>query len=378
MANETRKIAWDTPAKDSGSEKQEQREHHYGLRSNLLTLLFSAIIILGGFLLPTLLYPYLDMYQGETVQLEPPSDSALAKRVFEDPVTIYPWDIYDELRLQELTLSEAELLSSKGIPEFLLATLRDHGWQTEENYYSYRENIVRSFQYLDPITGEDPGCFVLVNADIDTNGQADLTCAVDQQGNIISLLFLGDGLDSMQIDAPIGQPIAEPLTDDPEGDPAATEENNNPADNDDALPAQNTSDQSNPETTDPEAEPGGVGPNQEVFDHLPIDEEQNLWEFSYAISREAYVINQLALYNAFRQLELNYENRYGFAYTDLFPVQSEEPEELPEVNYSALTALPFATSDSLLYIYNLSEEERLILYLDPSTLHCKGFNLQRY
>jgi hypothetical protein len=61
----------------------------------------------------------------------------------------------------------------------------------------------------------------------------------------------------------------------------------------------------------------------------------------------------------------------------LLPIQPAEPEELPEITYTALTPTIFATGDYLLYIYDLPDNERLILYLNPDTLHCRGFNLLR-
>jgi hypothetical protein len=358
------------------------------LRSNLLTLFFAGLIILSGFLLPTLFFPSIDVQQGEIFRLDPPPDTTLAKRVFEDPVSLYPWNVYDEQRLRPLTASEEDLLISRGIPDFLLATLRDYGWKAEEDLSSYRNAVTGSFRYLDPSSSMEQGCFVLVDADIDLDGQKDLTCAVDQQGNVIEVLFLGDDWDPIQIDAPVGQPITAPITPD-EGEADGTVESDGTDDPTALLFGQEEGDAPSEGDTPPSQNPGdpnkqgvgptgGVGPNQEDLSHRPIDEERNLWSFAYVISREAHVINQQSLYFAFRQLELNYENRYGYAYTALFPIPSEEIEELPAVEYVTLTAIDFVAQDSILYIYNLSSDERLILYLDPTTMHCKGFNLLRY
>lgn len=367
MTNETRKIVWDTPQETS--EKQERREHDYGLRNNLLTLLFAGIIILSGFLLPTLIYPYIDVYRNETFHLKPPSDSTLAKRVFDDPLPLYPWNIYDEQRLRPLTTSEGDLLSSKGIPEFLLATLRDYGWKPKEDFYNYQKDIIGSFQYLEADGSTESGYFILFEADIDEDGQKDLTCALDQQGNVISQLFLGDW-DPEQTDYSV------------ELDTNKNETPSTPNGQEGDEASQEQGDSANQNTTDPDKEgaltSNPTGPNQDDLSRLPIDEERNLWGFAYAISREAHALNQQPLYLAFRKLELNYENRYGYSYATLFPVRIEEPEELPAVEYVTLTAIDYVASDSLLYIYNLSNEERLILYLDPATMHCTGFSLQRY
>jgi hypothetical protein len=68
----------------------------------------------------------------------------------------------------------------------------------------YQARVINSFAYLDPQDSDEPGCFVLIDADIDSDGQADLRCAVDLEGDIISLLFVSDLWDSVKIEAPIG------------------------------------------------------------------------------------------------------------------------------------------------------------------------------
>ncbi|MDR0350082.1 MAG: hypothetical protein LBH64_00845 [Coriobacteriales bacterium] len=117
---------------------------------------------------------------------------------------------------------------------------------------------------------------------------------------------------------------------------------------------------------------------QAARDHPPLAEDAQLWSFVYATAREARIFDQQGLFLTFRQLELNYEHRYGYPYTALLPLQPTEPEQLDEVEYSSLTPLVVTTRDHLLYIYDLPSGERLILYLDPNSLRCLGFNLQRY
>jgi hypothetical protein len=372
------------------AERQDRAVRGHSLLSNLLTLLFTGIIIVGGFLLPTLLYPYLDPYRDDTVQLARPSENAISEHIFEEPVTLYPWNLYEEDRLRSLSSAERELLEARGIPGFIAATLRDHGLQMDLDENSYHTQIINSFRYLEPRDEMEPGCFVLVDADIDADGQADLRCAADPTGNIISLLLVWEQWDSVRIEAPIGVAIAPPANDDTAGESTTETPNteNTVEGETEGETAETEGESTEGETpeaegteTETEATPNGTDvateTTQTVIEYRPVEEDRYLWAFSYVISREAKVVNQQELFSAFRQLELNYEYRYGYPFTMLLPVQPAEPEELPEITYTALTPTIFATGDYLLYIYDLPDNERLILYLNPDTLHCRGFNLLR-
>jgi hypothetical protein len=402
MTDEPRKTgSWGKPS--TATDRQDHSERGYHLLSNLLTLLLTGIIIAGGFLLPTLLYPYLDFYHNDTVQLARPSESTIAEHIFAEPVTLYPWNLYDEDRLRLLSSTERELLETKGIPSFIVATLRDHGLSANPDESSYRAQIISSFRYLEPRDAIEPGCFVLVDADIDGDERADLRCAVDPAGSIISLLLISERWDSVQIEAPIGVAVA-PL----EGDETPGETMAEAQDEQTAL--EGGGEGKNAEAEGGEANAGSTGAEgaagtegtegaesegaesgitgtetttetgiaQPVVEYLPVEEDQYLWSFAYATSREAKAINQQELFFAFRQLELSYEYRYSYPFITLLPLQPAKPEELPEIAYTPLTPTVFATGEYLLYIYELPSDERLILYLNPNTLRCKGFNLMRY
>jgi hypothetical protein len=437
--------SWGKPPAPTDQNDRGKRRYH--ILSNLLTLLFTGLIMAVGFMLPTLLYPYLDSYRGETIRLSHPSESVIAEHIFEEPVTLYPWNLYAENLLRPLSLAERTFLEEKGIPSFLIATLRDHGLQTTSDADSFYAQISNAFRYLDPETGAEQGCFVLVDADIDANGQEDFRCAVDLQGNIISLLFVSQQWDSVQIEAPIGVAIATPEESLPtEGAGSTTEEGNSeqtdaesaetkktgtgeadtgetsatstddgqagteqaeitPTDTEsagtgltgteeagatpgetgetgteNANAAENANDRAGSTNTNTNASQnaGSAGPPLSVVEHPPVEEDQNLWSFAYATSREAKAINQQELFSAFRQLELIYEHRYGYLFTMLLPVQPAKPEELPEIEYTALTPTVFATGEYLLYIYDLPDGKRIVLYLDSITRRCVGFNLLRY
>jgi hypothetical protein len=389
MADESKRTG--TPGgHSSAAERQDRAVRGHSLLSNLLTLLFAGIIIVSGFLLPTLLYPYLDPYRNDTVQLARPSENAISEHIFEEPVTLYPWNLYEEELLRSLSSSERELLEARGIPSFIAATLRDHGLQTDLDESSYHTQIINSFRYLEPRNELEPGCFVLVDADIDADGQADLRCAVDPTGNIISLLLVWEQWDSARIEAPIGVAVAplenddtagESTTETPDTENAVEGETEGETVETEGESAEGEATEAEGAETETESAPNGTDvateTTQTIIEYRPVEEDQYLWAFSYVISREAKAVNQQELFSAFRQLELNYEYRYGYPFTMLLPAQPAEPEELPEIAYTALTPTIFATGDYLLYIYDLPDNERLVLYLNPDTLHCRGFNLLR-
>ncbi|MDR1015788.1 MAG: hypothetical protein LBL86_12555 [Coriobacteriales bacterium] len=425
-------------------------QRRYNLTSNLMTLLVAGVIIAAGFLLPTLLFPYLDLYRDEVIQLVAPPENEISQHVFEEPVTLYPWNLYEEELLAPLSPADRNVLERRGIPDFLIATLRDHGMQPEPDEdgavpsdEAYRAQILGLFQYLEPRDTAEPGCYVLVDADIDLDGRADIRCATDLEGNLISLLLVSSQWDSVSVEKPIGVAAAPPAEKEQEHEPVedteggegtggtgGAEGGEGTGGTEDAGAGAGTADGSGTdgagadgETRDPgqgDTETGdaaqtgteGQGTDavpangeeagssgrdggasggalatlatlvardvQSALDHPPVTEDAHLWSFSYATAREAKVFDQPELFLAFRQLELTYEHRYGYPYTALLPLQPAEAEELPEVEYTALTPVPFATADFLLYIYDLPSGERFILYLDPNTLRCMGFNLLRY
>ncbi|MDR1083235.1 MAG: hypothetical protein LBL27_05140 [Coriobacteriales bacterium] len=386
--------------------KQERSKRQADLLANLLTLLITGIIIAGGFLLPTLLYPYLDLYRGETIQLAAPPENAISEHVFEEPVVLYPWNIYKEEALRTLSSTERNFLEDRGIPMFLVAILRDYGLRMDYDEGSYHAQIINAFRYLEPENDAEPGCFILADMDIDADGQADLRCAVDPNGNIISLLFVSSSWDTLRISAPIGVSLAQTTEEGqsngegdttganadtdtdtstgtdvqeggPEGQGGETEANTPP----EAPPDVASPDAESDTTTDTETQPtdeATTNTTPPIIEHLPVEEDRYLWSFVYVFSREAKAIDQQKLFGAFRQLEVTYEYRYGYPFTILLPVQAAEPELLPEVEYMAPTPTVFATEEYLLYIYDMPDGERLILYLNPISLRCMGFNLLSY
>jgi hypothetical protein len=414
MTEPKKTMPWGKPP--DSTERQAGNERRYNIISNLLTVLFTGVIIAGGFLLPTLLYPYLDLYLNETIQIDRPSSETVSDRVFKEPITLYPWNLYDEERLRLLTTMERSLLEGRGVPDFLLATLRDHGLEMEMDEESYLTQIINSFRFLDPQDSAEQGCFVLIDADVDADSRPDFRCAVDLDGDIISLLFSSRQWDTVQPEMPIGMLPVTP------GDEQTPAEEQTDAENPDAIGAEGDEGTGTGTDTDTDAEtdadtggtnagagPGGLGADGTnnvdngaddtkeadpantgttendndpatpfIVEHPPVEEDRYLWSFAYATAREANLIGQQNLFSAFRQLELIYEYRYDYPYTALIPVQPTEPEVLPEIDYISLTPTPFATEEYLLHIYDLPSGERLVLYLNPTSLRCMGFDLLQY
>ena len=416
--------AWGKPP---GSDKHERKEKQLSVVYNLMTLLFAALIIAGGFMLPTLMYPVLDFYRTDLVQLAEPSSDPPSKHYFEDPVSLYPWNLYNDNDLRSLTVAERELLDQRGIPNFLIATIRDHGMLLPADTAPYRSQILNAFRCLEPSSSDDSPCFVLMDADFDGNGTPDLQCAVDISGNIISLIFVSNEWDTVQLVTPIIDPAAvaaaaqaaaenqadggDAGTGGPDGTgggTGATDGGTTPdavAGPDGSTLGTTVPDAGSPDAaaqppdaaggTNPDVTGGGTGgangtgggttggganntgagTDTSTGEYRPLEEEENLWSFAYATSREANLVNQSELFTAFRQLDLNFENRFGYPYANLLPTQIKLPEGLPEVQFTQISPNPLSYGDYLLYIYNLSNDEWLILYINPSTMRCMGFNL---
>jgi len=382
--------------------KVERRERRYGILSNIVTLLLTCAIIVGGFMLPTFLSPYLDLYQAEVVQLSEPSPGT---RVFKDPVVLYPWNLYDEAQLQTLSPARREFLEVRGIPEWLLAVMQDCGMETTEEDSYYYSLIINSFYYLEPSDSNESGCYFLVDLDLNGDNSPDFSCAVDSFGNFVSFRFSSNAWDSAALQAPIGMPL--PTTEENAADKTPVTIDQNTGDNTlqgattgtgqstttglEAAAGQGTTAVQGT-TTAPVTDPSGTAngnttvaddPNDKTdvlqtnpaLEHPPSPDDLNIWSFAYVISREAQLINQKTLFRTFRQIEFVFETRYSYPFTMLLPIQSPEEENLPEIEYIPLELQTLRSDQYLLHIYYLPSGETLVLYLQPTTLKCMGFSL---
>ena len=368
--------------------KDERRERRFSILSNIATLLLTCAIIVGGFMLPTFLSPYLDLYQGDMVQLSEPPPST---RVFKDPVVLYPWNLYDETQLQTLSPARREFLEARGIPKWLLAVMQDCGMETPEENSYYYSLIINSFYYLGPSDNNESGCYFLMDLDLNGDNIPDFSCAVDSFGTLVGFRFSSNNWNSTALKAPIGMPlpIAEENDGDHDPDKAPMTEGQNTGDGTQqgatAGPGQGTTadQETNPNETTNGNTTVADDPNTKTNipqanlaqEHPPSPDDLNIWSFAYVISREAQLIYQRTLFNTFRQLEFAFETRYGYPFTMLLPIQSPEKEDLPEIEYIPLELQTLRSNQYLLHIYYLPSGETLVLYLQPNTLKCMGFSL---
>jgi hypothetical protein len=337
--------------------------------SSIVTLLLTAVIIAGGFMLPTLFSPLLDSYRNNLIQLSGPTDDMVSGHVFEEPVTLYPWNIYDESQVRGLTNYEMITLEQSGVADLLVSNMQLRGLELVYDYGAYVERILSSFGCLEPLNSSEPGCFVLVDADIDFDDSPDLRCAVDFSGNLISLLLVSEKLNPLKLTAPLMASTEQAA----EGEATAAD-NGSPGETGSANGSGGTDTEgSTPGSSVPSASTTAADDTQ--VDYRPLPEEENIWLFSYVLSREALTVGQYAVYSAFRQLDLGYEARFEYPYISLTGTPPQYVEALPEIEPVATTNRQLTTGKYLLRIYDFSSGERLILYINSDTQHCDGFNL---
>jgi len=376
-------------------EKQGRRLPRLSAHSGIATLLLTMVIIVGGFMLPTMLYPLLDSYSGRLIPLASSSDDMLADHVFQEQVTLYPWNVYDENQLRYLNSIEVGILEQSGVANLLLNYLQYRGVQLQNDEDVYLQTIIGGFRCLEPVDFAEPACFVLVGVDIDLGGEADIQCAVDLSGKLISLLFVSDDLPTIQLEAPIslgneedtgdtedagktgeatdaavdvfgGAVVEAPGDVAGEGAGPAVGEGAGPAVGEVVGPAVG-------EATGAADGPANLADAQVPF--RPQQEEESIWLYSYVISREALIVEQTNVYSVFRLLDLDYETRFGYPFVELLAPASGYVEILPEIEPMAMNTDSLATAGHLLKIYDFVDGTRLILYFNPKTQNCDGFNL---
>ncbi|MCL2883457.1 MAG: hypothetical protein FWF30_03185 [Coriobacteriia bacterium] len=164
---------------------------------NILTLLLAAVIIAAGVVLPPLIYPLMDQYSNKITQLQA-SDTASV--VFQEPVSLYPWNVYDESRTRELYPSEVNTIIESKVPDFLLGFLLARGVDIDSNT-DFRESLLSSFRYLSVSGDRAEDCYVL-EMDLNGDGVPDLSCATDLNGNVISTIVLTDDYQTIQVALP--------------------------------------------------------------------------------------------------------------------------------------------------------------------------------
>jgi len=167
------------------------------LNGNWATLILTAIIIAAGVVLPPLIYPFIDQYSDRVTQLQAPDT---ASNVFQEAVSLYPWNVYDESQTRDLFNSELNKIDSSGVPDYLMAFLSDRGVDVTTDP-QYRQKLLASFRYLNVADNSAEDCFVL-EQDLDGDGNPDIRCAVDLNGNVISTLLLSTQYQTIQLALP--------------------------------------------------------------------------------------------------------------------------------------------------------------------------------
>jgi len=431
---------WGNPPENTSQRKAAGQARWRTVLSNAVTLVVSAAIIYGGFMTPTLLAPFMDPYRNETVLLSEAEGDSLAQHVFRQPVVLYPWDDYAEENCRPLSPTERDLLVRNNVPGFLEQVYRDNVWvepaspeegaeggaleatggtddttgagvgggadpgtgtgpggkadagteagagaeaeagtgadgavassETEDAGIEQPDydfgDIAGAFEYLQPERDTEQGCFVLVDENWGPGDDWSLRCAVDLQGNIIALSYLDNA---------------------PQPDSDTTGDGTSALD-------------------DP--------------DRAPASDERLLWSFVHTTTLEAQTSTQTELESAFATLDNDFAYRFGTQFEDDAPddtgtaqgdgtipgndtdstggttdspgtngtdegtegVTEEEGANASEPPVTVAPPIPlypriFTTEDSLLYIYDLDSGVRLIIYRDPETQVCFGFNLQR-
>jgi len=422
---------WDESATQKGTQGTREKRRR-DIVSNLLTLALALLIVAGGFTFPTLMFPRIDRYRGETVLLGGEIGNMAITRVFAEPVSLYPWNIYQADRCRPLDSTERLLLQDNAVPDFLLDALRHRGMVIEENSEAFRLEILNQFSFLNGSDTNEQSCLVLVEIDIDANGSPDFNCAVDLDGNIISLLFTNnayasvdpttllppdiagdeelapDGAGDVDSDpgalgnadateGVAGEPVESSAIEEPDSanagidpatdvDPTAgteetpSEAGKQPTDREDTDAPNNGQQAGNISGALPGAE---IQPPAATFEIIPvIEEDRQIWSFAFATTKEAEVHDQAVLFGAFSLLNASYDYRYGQPFESLipgYPAQTENEGAHAEVTAddasSQLAPTVFATETFNLYIYNLPNGMRLILYVLPESSQCVGFSL---
>lgn len=357
---------WNNTNKSSDPERLDRTEEKRNHFNAIITVFLTAVIIAAGFLLPTVVYSAVESGRDNVTVLASSEGDDVLLHVFDEPVSLYPWSFYTPENTSELSPAEQSTLLANKVPQFLIKAMLVYGMDVDQLELDTNEPpseyvsalLIDACRFLQTDAGANQGCFVVYALDINADGRADIRYAVDQNGAIISLIFLsapwttrdeGASLNSGSAAAEpaLGQePLAPDATQAPEGatpEGAAT----------DAV--------SDPELIDP------ISPyalDLSNLERMPVDQELALWSFVHFIAVCAAENGQFELEAAASLLDTGFNTRYassGNAHT--------KDSYLP-------TPTAFATEEYDLYLYDLPTDVRFILYYDALNARCVGFNLQ--
>lgn len=347
---ENKQSSWDSTETLQDFEPQDKASRKRSAYSSIITGILAAAIIIIGFVAPSFFNSVSNSEHDRIISLADPN-SEVSLHVFDEPVSLYPWNLYSTESVSSLSYAQRGFLFEHNVPNFLITSLSAYGMDinlvasnTEQSSYDYVSDLLASsFVFLHTGSEESSGCYVIQNLDINGDGIADIRCAVDQGGLIFSLIFLSEPW------------IAVP-------DPADAN-----ADTGNAAALENT-----PPTGDKPAagseevatEPSPYALDLESLERIPAGEELTIWRYVHMITISAAENGQSQLSEAAAVLDNGFYSRYG-------AVEATEDGE----SYSP-TPTVFSTEEYALYIYDLPNETRFILYFDTTYTRCAGFNLQ--
>ncbi|MDR3052594.1 MAG: hypothetical protein LBU48_01875, partial [Coriobacteriales bacterium] len=139
-----------------------------------------------------------------------------------------------------------------------------------------------------------------------------------------------------------------------------------------------------------------------AVEYLPVEEDYQIWAFVNATVKEAELLDQQRLAHAFSLLDTSFTYRYGYPFSSLVPddeastpvdetvdktegTPPQTGETLPQPTTPETPVIPpnlpltpfvLTSEDFRLFIYDLPDKTRLIIYLDPAAMRCTGFSLQ--
>ena len=381
--------------------------------STAFTVLLAATIIVAGFAAPSALSTTIDSEYDKVVVLASSEDDDVFSHVFEEPVSLYPWNLYNASDTFDITYAEHNVLVEQNVPGFLITTMSEYGMsavQTQPSsvnstYILYdSESLVNAFRFLLTNTETSQGCYVIYSLDINKDGVADLRCAVDQNGNIISLLFLSNPWVSVEGSSFFPESTGEASGADAE--PSSLTDAATADGSVEAIEAQDSlaEDGTPAEEAKTERPPGisgsataGDSPyalSLNNLERMPVGEELALWSYVHLIALSAAEAGQHKLAETAGFLDAGFTERYAHfnSANQAQPHEAEPSITQPPIGQTSPSQSPtaqptisqpllptptiFATEQYALYIYDLPTDVRFILYYDPTNTRCVGFNIQ--
>lgn len=373
--------SWSSKPSKPKTETTGISEKRRGLISNAITVILTIAMMATGFSIPRIFADTMESDRDMITVLPISESDDFSQHVFDEPVSLYPWNLYNPEKTSDLNYSERGFLIDQRVPDFLIATMKTYGMDVSylqldsgRDPQEYASSLlIDAFVFLNTNEEANQGCYVINSLDINQDGTADLRCAVDQSGAVISLRFESDpweipeGFDDPDPETPDTE-TPTPGSETPAGEAAsAADAATTPENAESNAPAGAEATESTPPEEvegEPEDEPS---PELDLsgLKQVPVGEELAIWSFAHRVVFSSEANNQYLLHEAVILLDSGFSNRYA------------NPEDVKGngQNYSPNPTV-FATEEYALYIYDLPNDVRFIIYFDSDASRCVGFNLQ--